>query len=239
MGSMEDFEYAKSKGVMFDPVQTDHDPMIDWVFRVREQITQTRVVHAFISSLSTRRLDLRSAISSYAFLRFFPEAEVHFDEPGRTCRVCGYRLPDLNLFNFYRFQYGGLEFDSPAFAAFDLERLLEQPEHIPTVQDREILKAILDTARNLPVTAKLADLIKALAPIIKSNNNERRSLLGVLGITGVLQPKGYPSYLNEFIPLHARVGGPGRSNDWGYPIGLWKASDGVNETAVRYWFGEL
>ncbi len=225
---------------MFDSIQMSHDQVVVWALDMRSKVIQSQVVNAFVSSLSSRRLDLRSALGSYSFLLHFPEHHVGLEPPNwGHCNFCKGKSPDWNLYSFYRFQWGGLKFDWPEYAAFDLEQLLKQPEHIPTIQDWDILKTLLNTARNLSASGKLADLVKALAPVVKGNANERRSLLEVLGMAGILQPQGHSSYLNEFIPHNQRGIGPGRSNDWGYPIGFWKASDGVNETAVRYWFGEL
>src|SRR5580692_2307448 len=70
---IEDFEYAKSKKMMFDPISIDHQQSIEWLLKSFTDISKVHVVKCFISSLSSRRLELRSGLSSYAFARNFPK----------------------------------------------------------------------------------------------------------------------------------------------------------------------
>ena len=58
--SEQDLEYAKSKGVMFDPVILSHDNVVANTRFVIQSLDKKRVTDAFISSLTSRRLDLRS-----------------------------------------------------------------------------------------------------------------------------------------------------------------------------------
>lgn len=66
--SNEDFEYAKAKGMMFDPVYLTHDETVEQASTAVRAIKKSDVVDAFVASLSTRRLDIRSALGSYAVL---------------------------------------------------------------------------------------------------------------------------------------------------------------------------
>lgn len=63
--SIEDFEYAKSKGLMFEPLTINHNEAIDKLISIRDKISSENISEAFLSSLSSKRLDLRSPISSY------------------------------------------------------------------------------------------------------------------------------------------------------------------------------
>ena len=60
--SPEDFEYAKQKGLMFDRITISHDECVKRVVNLANTITQEQVAKAFLCSLSTRRLDWRSAL---------------------------------------------------------------------------------------------------------------------------------------------------------------------------------
>ncbi len=60
-----DFEYAKSKGLMFDPLTISHDQCLEKIFEILPRISMDMVVKAFLSSLANRRLDWRSSIASY------------------------------------------------------------------------------------------------------------------------------------------------------------------------------
>ena len=60
-----DFEYARQAGYMFDPVALTHDDIVALLLAVRERVSIELVVDAFVASLSTRRLELRSALGSF------------------------------------------------------------------------------------------------------------------------------------------------------------------------------
>ena len=61
----DDFLYAKEKGLMFEPLTISHDDCINQIIEIVNSISSEQVVKAFLSSLSTRRLDWRSGIASY------------------------------------------------------------------------------------------------------------------------------------------------------------------------------
>lgn len=54
--SGEEFEYAKSKGLMFDPITITHNEIINRLHELHQQkATKERVAAAFLHSLSTKR----------------------------------------------------------------------------------------------------------------------------------------------------------------------------------------
>ena len=63
--SPEDFAYAKEKGVMFDPITISHDECVKRLVELAKSVSMEQVAKGFLCSLSTRRLDWRSAVSSY------------------------------------------------------------------------------------------------------------------------------------------------------------------------------
>lgn len=236
----EDIEYAKAAGVMFEPVSLDHDEAVQWLLRSFAQVAQEDVVAAFVSSLGSRRLDLRSALGSFAMARHFPH---HRHQERGICEVCGtYGLRDeanLNVLNFERFKWGGVRHDQAEYAAFDLERFSESTTPEPSVEDYLLLRDIVEAASSLPVSAKLSDLVKVLSPIIKSNANERRVLIQILGYAGVLQPRNKPGFFREFVPWSDREVTPWSKDDWSYPVQWWRGRDGVNTEALLFWFPKL
>ena len=58
---------------MFDPVTLDHAGIVKWCRKSVAAVTKEQVAAAFLASLSTRRLDLRSALGSYAAGRHLPD----------------------------------------------------------------------------------------------------------------------------------------------------------------------
>lgn len=239
--SSEDFEYAKSQGVMFDPVPFTHDKSIRWVREVLEQIKPEDVANTFLASLGTRRLELRSALGSYALMRHIPSHK--FAGNSASCSLCeGYRggnaPEDVNTLNFERFKWGGVRHTDPLYAWFDLTRFIESDQPKPTASDRDCLRKILQRISVLPPKSKVSGLVKEMAPLIEATIEERRTLVTILGYAGILQPRSQKSFFEVFVPLKERED-DNSDSDWDFPINLWRASDGVNRDALNFWFPKL
>jgi hypothetical protein len=238
-----DYAYAVAAGVMFDPVVLDHDAVVRWAVRVRKRVEPRRVAAAFVASLGARRLDWRSALGSYAAARHLPR---HSFVPSRVysadvCAVCGeYRAGaqerELSRFNFERCKWGGVSHADVDYQAFDLERFLAEEPAEPCAADWLILRDILAAARRQRAGARVGDLEKALVTVVKSNKDERRVLLEILGVCGVLQPAGQASFLRGFVNHDDR---PETDSDWHYPFCWWHGPDGVCDEAVAFWFPEV
>lgn len=241
-----DFEYAKAAGIMFDPIQVTHDQTIDWAFRSRSGVSQEDVVRGFLTSLSSRRLELRSALASFAVLRNFPpHSWRQVERHGRQCPVCGAysgtetQSADLNVLNFERFKWGGVRHEDPLYAAFDLERFNQADVPDPTDNDLVILRQIIQISASMPKGTSLADLAKALAPTLPSNDAERRTLIGILGFCGVLQDPQKPGYREGFPPYSERERTPWHKDDWPYPVQWWNGAQGVSSEAIMDWFPRI
>lgn len=236
----DDFAYAKASGYMFDPVELSHDATIDWLFSSFEQVNLEEVIKAFLASLSSRRLHLRSALGSYAIARKFPR---HSFTGENRCEVCGLynstenEKDDLNVLNFERYKWGGVRHLDPLYIAFDLKLFKTVEIAEPTDDDRKILKEIVRTARNLNSEARVRDLEKALAPVIKSNQAEREVLIQILSYCGILHPKEHPGFFHSFIKDSDRTLPPVSKIDWNYPACWWRGKDGINDDALKYYFG--
>ena len=239
---VDDFSYAKAAGLMFDPIEITHDEAVDWALRSRQLVSKVSVVAGFLASLSTRRLNLRSALGSFAVLRNFPRHRWRRIEGAEHyCPICGAfdgtaASEDLNVLNFERFKWGGVRHSKPLYAAFDLERFAETDLPVPTDNDLAILQRTIQTAAAMPERAKLTDLVKALATILPSNNPERRTPVGILGYCGILRDPLKPGYFEAFPPYSSRPETPWYKDDWPYPVQWWNGSHGVNFEAVADWF---
>ena len=88
-----DFEYARQAGYMFDPVTVAHDDIVARLLTIRNRVSVEQVTDAFMASLSTRRLELRSALGSFSFAAHFPDhrlvEQAHGQMPsGRLQQLC-------------------------------------------------------------------------------------------------------------------------------------------------------
>ncbi len=240
-----DFEYAKSVGMMFEPTQLTHDETIRWALRAREQVSKSQVVNGFIASLSSRRLDWRSALGSYAVSLNLPSHSFRKSAGCFWCPICAAhdsvdKPEDLKVLNFERFKWGGVRHTDPLYIGFDLERFIMGTLPRPSDADVALLRSIVVVARAMPQEARLSDLVKALAGIITSNLNERRALIGILGYCGILQDRSKPGFLDGFPPPSSRPEVPWAvKNDWPYPVQWWNGACGVNDDAVAFWFPDF
>lgn len=237
--SAEDFAYAKLHGTMFDPHPLSHDEVVAAAISAVRKAERSVVVDAFVASLSSRRLDLRSALGSYAVGRHLA-AHVKKDRgPSPSCTYCGgydRAHGDLNVLNFERIKWGGVRHDQPEYIAFDLDRLPHSFDIWPQDSDVSMLRTIVEIAGSMPAKARLSDLDKALAQILPSNSAERRTLIGILGFAGVLIDSIRPDFRLGFVPAESREQTPWHKDDWPYPVQWWNGSHGVNAPAVAEWF---
>ena len=237
--SAEDFDYARAAGLMFDPVPLTHQDIAARIQKAASTLDPVRVGSAFLASLSTRRLELRSALGSYAIAQHFPQHEYH--ELSYNCFICGWHqalfpLVDLNVLNFERYKWGGVRHEKPEYIIFDLEQFNLLPPVEPTSEDIELMQGILDCIRSCEPNASARDLVKKLVGSFKSNKAEREILLQILGYCGVLECKTYPSYFESFVYTDDRKT---RSSFWPYPICWWRGRDGLREDVLRYYFPQL
>lgn len=249
-----DFELAKAEGYMFDfPARITHDEAMERLADALSIITPEMVGNAFLYSLSTRRLEYRSALSSYYAAIAIPPHEF---SPNQycDCEVCGWRkwktppqegglkyLLDMqyapNYFNYLRYQFGGCSDMRLNFALFDLEQFLKLPAVTPCAEDREILKRILGCVKTLEWRDRVAKLKKAAIheKILKTNSYEMEMLLTALGVCGVLTDRKAPALDEKFVGYWdiKRL----QFSEWGYPINMWRAYNGVNKERLIKVFG--
>jgi hypothetical protein len=234
---------AVRAGVMFDASRTeDHD---GWVAAARHAVRQVngqQVADAFVASLTTGRLDLRSALGSFVMAAYLPE---HRAEPmpsltGR-CAVCGQfgsddggpERQDLNVMSFKRFKFGGTAVGDIRYAAFDLEQFVRAPQVIPSNDAVDLGRRIIDELRVLPRHTTAAEAASKHLRILRGNTSTRRGLLEVLGMCGILNTGRHPGFADGYVHYADRRLPPKRFVDMSYPACWWTAANGIDEGALR------
>ena len=244
-----DFTYAKEKGLMFDPLSISHDDCVNRIIDIVNAITLDQVSKAFLSSLSTRRLDWRSGIGSYNIAKLFtphkytPVESGHSYKDGKvvntsyTCKVCQnlnygvvghecYINEDLNVLNFERIKWGGVRHGDLIYTLFDLEQFAKECIPEPTEKDIEILNSILSTIASCnpgDSPSLLRDKLNDV-PDLKSSKDERSIIIEILACIEVLKPMSY----------NRRTAS---KNDWTYAE-FWRGEDGYNTESVEKYFGK-
>lgn len=240
-----DIELAKREGYMFDFPQTiSHEETMSRLAEVLPKINRKSVADAFLYSLSTRRLEYRSALGSYYFAIAIPEHE--FAPNGHsTCTVCGfhewknndYKYNGLNYINYCRYKYGGVRL-TLNYVLFDLEQFVKLPEVSPCPEDYEILKRILGCAKLLTGgNDKSPKLTKAVIheKLLKTNKDEVDMLLRTLSICGIINNREYPSFEEKFVGYEEMA--YLQYSEVDYPLNMWRARDGINLERLKEVFG--
>ncbi|WP_196140634.1 hypothetical protein [Aliikangiella sp. G2MR2-5] len=240
----EDYLYAKAAGVMFDDITTEHEKTVQKAIDVCDSIGKQKVVDAFVSSLSSRRLELRSALSSYACGQNLPSHKFMQSDINSFSKICQFctessidEKSDLNVLNFERHKFGGVRHLQPNYIWLDLMLLGKENIQEPSSEDIELLKGILGSLESL-VEGKLSDAEKSFKSIIKSNKNERVGIISALGYCGILEVPDYPSFHQKYIPFFERRYSSNSRSDWPFPADLWVPSLGLNKESISYWFGK-
>ncbi len=243
----EDFEYTKSKGLMFEPLSIHHDKCIEEILLICKKITNEKVAKAFLNSLSTRRLDLRSSLSSYFFAQKFekhkytPVVSGTSYESGNefnsyTCKICrdvqygiigaeNYENIDLNVLNFERIKWGGVRHGELIYILFDLQQFEKEGIEEPTEEDINIFRNILKIIETSDPQDFPGQLELRLKDVIKSNKSERESLIEILAAIGILKPKNFDR------PIKGK-------NDWTF-IEYWRGEDKYDKETVSKYFSEF
>ncbi|MDR1888656.1 MAG: hypothetical protein LBQ81_04665 [Zoogloeaceae bacterium] len=242
----QDFDYAKQKGVMFDNITITHDECIKEIIKLTQKISIDTAVKAFMASLSTRHLELRSGLASYFLAKSIPPhnykkviSGYSYDTDGNityashTCEICRdsrygiigdeeYENEDLNVLNFERIKWGGVRHGQIIYTLFDLQRLCEEEIPEPTAEDINIFKNILKIINESAPNEYPGLLRDRLSVALKSAKSERSVLIEILACAGILQPTSCD---------RKRAG----KHDWIFAE-YWRGNDKYNQQVIDEYF---
>jgi hypothetical protein len=239
--STEDFDYAKSKHLMFDPASLSHDQVISRLMEAVGKLSSRVVADAFVASLSTHRLDWRSALGSYVVWHALQTHTPTKDR--RQCECCGLYLQgateDFSVMNFERLKWGGVRHLHPAYAMLDLELFLEQQAPKPTSEDVDVFRKLLAAFANVPPHVSSAAVQGHFGKVLKSNKAERDCIVAILGYCGILGTPDHPGFAAGFVPAGKRHFPDRRFVDMPYPACWWSSDIGINEGRLRDFFGHI
>jgi hypothetical protein len=215
----EDFEYAKEKGLMFDPLTISKSELISKLDNTIQNISKKKITDAFLCSLTNKRLDLRSGLGSYE------NGKRLLTEKNINDYYLGYgENRDLNVLNFERIKWGGVRHHSGLYNYLDLSLLEKENVPLPTKNDIEILKSILkviDNSEHGEPPSKLRDRIKE---VYKASKSELSVLMEILGCADIIKP----------LRFDRKV--PGK-HDWTFVL-HWRGEDKYDKQKVKEYFGE-
>ncbi|MFI7542974.1 hypothetical protein [Actinoplanes sp. NPDC049599] len=178
------------------PRSDSHDGWVAAARKAAASVSAAEVGDAFLESLSSRRLDLRSALGSYAVGRALEEHEYRAARGARHCVVCEqYPDPeeDVNVLNFERFKWGGVRHSDVRYVAFDLEQFARAPRTGATDADRLLGREIIKTLGALPAGSMVGKAAASLR-MVPSNKAEREVLVMILMSFGIWSPVTRAAY---------------------------------------------
>jgi hypothetical protein len=236
--SGEDFEYAKSKGLMFDPITITHNEIINRLHELHQQkATKERVAAAFLHSLSTKKVHLRSALSSWALTAGLP-LHTYGERPVvlpnySSCGDCNFNkvMSDkeyvnegLNVLNFERIKWGGIRLNHLLYCWMDLELFSQEEDVQVSDEDLAILHNMLEAVQNCDAQSSARQLEKRWKDVFPSSKNERDVVMEVWGYAGLLVPQDTPRKRQH-------------GNHDFYSVAAWQGDDRYSQEALDYFFG--
>jgi hypothetical protein len=232
----EDLAHAVDAGVMFNETVTMmHDELVRAVHDEVAKVSADQAAQAFLGSLSTRRLEQRSALGSYAVAKHLATHSFEADADGR-CAVCGLwereRDIDRNILNFERFKWGGVRRTDLTYVWHDLERFAAEEPMSASEGDREALEALLDELDAAPSNITAPKAAQTLLRSVKGNKDERSVLLDILGVCSVLETPEQKGFDEGFVRSDSRPLPPLRFVERAYPVCWWTGEHGVNRRAA-------
>ena len=245
--SDDEYSYAIQKGIMFPDRKTiGHDECVKQLQDLVEQITPEEVASAFLYSLSTRKLEYRSALGSYWYAVSIP---THVSTDKKSCNICYWdTYNDLkcskeyknyyNCLNYQRFKYGGVSHTKAQYALLDLSEFIKLPKVKHSKQDVDIMISILKCVYELEPDNKVGALQRLISSkkIFKSNKNEVSVIMDILGVCGILETEEHRCYSEGIYDCIDR-NPPELTNDYAYPVNWWRAKDGINISRIEKVFG--
>ena len=209
-----------------------HDDLNRDVRDAAARLDASALARAFVAALPARRFEAWSALASFALARTLPEHAFVAAPAGHACRVCG-AVERLDAFETGHFaaarSTGIVRTDSLRYTRYDLERFAGDVYGSPNDDDRAFFDLAIARIANVPLETKTFAAEKALGALIPSRI-ERKLLLGVLGVCGVLDSPERPGFWPGFVPFEARVRLD--AAPYTYPVTWWRRSYGVKRAAL-------
>lgn len=215
----EDFHYAKEKGLMFEPLTISKSELVTQLHNVIQSIPLKKVTDAFLSSLTTKRLDWRSGLGSYANAkRLLTANNIEDYYYGHGANV------DLNVLNFERIKWGGVRHHNGLYNWLDLTLLHTENVTTPTDQDIQTLQSILDVVQKSEINDTPSKLRDRLKGVYKGSKDEIHIIMEILGSADIIKP------------LSNDRKEPGK-HDWTFVL-HWRGEDKYNKENTKKYFGE-
>ena len=197
------------------------------------RIETASVARAFVAGLRPRRFEHWSTLASFAIARSLPEHDFARGSDARRCRVCGAvsRLVAFESDHFAKARQAGVvRSDSLRYVLHDLETFAGETYAEPGEPDRVFFDRAVAGIANLPRDSNTFAAEKNVGALFHSRI-ERKLLLGILGVCGILDSPVRPGFFPDFVAFEDRA--KLDSTPYTYPVTWWRREYGVKLEALR------
>ena len=238
--SDEDKAYLISKNIAVGEINISHDEACQLAINAYQEVSRQQVLDSFLYGLAHQLPVYCSAWSAYAMMiHFFPH-KFHSKNNNLTCDICsGFKQSSEDLVIVKLMSLWGFTPRNLYQIYFNLNSIAKNCDIYSIKIGEDKLIETLTIIKNLPDNISPKLLAKELKQKLsfKMTNRDIGFLIDTLGVCGILQAAGKPSFLQEFFPAEIEEK-KSYSSNWSYPVDFWLSQDGVNAGALRYWFSE-
>lgn len=236
-----DVAHAIEAGVMFaHPITASHDEVISGVIAARERVSLLDATRHFLSSLPSRRLEMRSVLCSRVVAHHL---RLHEFVPGPSidgdCALCGLAEVeqdiDRNILNFERHKWGGVRHADLTYVWMDLQLSVDMalPNASMEASGRKLFEGMLSYLEGLAPEITAVGAASKKWPGLESNKAEREIIRDKLGLCSILKVSGHEGFLESFVPAKDRVLPPQHNIERAYPTCWWRAGSGVDRAVAQ------
>lgn len=244
--SIDEFEYARKKGIMYNRFTYTHDEFMELIIIEYKKLKKHKTTILFVNSLFDNYLIKRAGLGVDAIMKTFINHRFEHNEDAlpiatTPCKICSSWFsmntdPNIQIQSIYK--SGGISNTllSDIYISLKLINLLKEE----TIKDEAInvFKHLFNIILNAEHTETPKSLGKKIskAKLFKSNEWQIQCILETLGYCGILHSEKYKGPFYEYVNLGV-ASRKRHSSDWSYPIDWWTGSDGIDKNAFEYWFG--
>ncbi|MBF8703741.1 hypothetical protein [Pseudomonas putida] len=234
----EDISILIESELYIPPKTMSHDECLRWLDHSLKSTSKKLVTDHFLYGVQNFKPEYRAAFSAFSVASKLPRHTYQgLDVYCKTCGAFETQTIDLTLINCSRYLYGSLRSMTPADLALYLQLDTNLPAPKKFTNERFIV--LLSELAISPINETPTSLLKRLSNNKHLNfpKEEIRGLLETLGFTGILQSPLHPGYIYEYTPPFSKSAKTSKS-DWRYPIDFWTGTNGINDSAIKFWFSE-
>ncbi|WP_299595131.1 hypothetical protein [uncultured Microbulbifer sp.] len=224
-----DAEHLSNHGWNFGTVKLSHDQIISDVVEKCRDMSLKDGAALLSQSLSTRKVQDRSFISSVIQASNMPK---HSHTTSDRCPICGLYNEveiDQDVLLFEKLMWGGVRLTNIEYVWLDLKLIDRNCHQKANFEDLINLVMSFEARSDKLSASKFAASLKE----VKGNKAEREILCSILGVCNILQHPEHTGFLLKYHPANERQLPNQHFIDLEWPFCWYNSSFGVNKGALE------